>query len=145
MAAQLRNQPETRTEPIVVLVPIIVAQGEAAGAAAGAAGAGAAESDENTTAAAAPIEDAAGQDKATAGAPVEDAAANNEAAGGGQAYVVQPGDTLTTLAQEYLGNQVRYREIVAATNERAATDPEIDTITNADVISVGQTIWIPAE
>jgi nucleoid-associated protein YgaU len=58
--------------------------------------------------------------------------------------VVQSGDTLTGLAQQYLGDQRRYREIVAATNERAATDPAIDAITNPDVIVVGQTIWLPA-
>jgi hypothetical protein len=133
LAVQLRNQPETRTQPVVVLVPIVVAQEGAAGA------------DPGTTAAAAPSADAEDQEAATADAPVEDAAADNVGTGEGQAYVVQPGDTLTTLAQEYLGDQARYREIVAATNEKAATDPAIDAITNPDVITVGQTIWIPAE
>jgi nucleoid-associated protein YgaU len=57
---------------------------------------------------------------------------------------VQSGDTLTSLALEYLGNQGRYREIVTATNARAQEDDSIDPITNPDVISIGQRIWIPA-
>jgi nucleoid-associated protein YgaU len=130
VAVQLRNRPDTRTAPVVVVVPIVVTQEEVTGVV----GADATDTGQDTAAAAAPSEYTVG-----------DAAADSDAGGDGQSYVVQPGDTLTTLAQEYLGDQARYREIVAATNEKAATDPAIDAITNPDVITVGQTIWIPAE
>ena len=58
--------------------------------------------------------------------------------------MIQPGDWLSTLAQQYLGSQARFTEIVAATNERAATDPSFTTITDPNLIEPGQKIWIPA-
>jgi nucleoid-associated protein YgaU len=62
----------------------------------------------------------------------------------GQAYVVQTGYSLSALAQEYMGDQMRYPEIVAATNEKARQDPSFTQITDPNLIEVGQKIWIPA-
>ncbi|MBK8048724.1 MAG: LysM peptidoglycan-binding domain-containing protein [Anaerolineales bacterium] len=62
---------------------------------------------------------------------------------GGSEYVVESGDTLTSIADEYLGNPVLYTEIVAATNAMAAVDSSFKTITNPNLITVGDRLWIP--
>jgi dienelactone hydrolase len=51
--------------------------------------------------------------------------------------VVQPGDTLATLADQYLGNASAYGEILAATNAQAAVDSSFARITNPNVIGAG--------
>ncbi len=76
--------------------------------------------------------------------PQPEQTADESGGTGGQAYVVQPGDTLTGLAQEYLGSETRYPEIVAATNVMAKQDPAFKQITDPNLIVVGQQIWIPA-
>ena len=58
-------------------------------------------------------------------------------------YVVQPGDWLTKLAVEYLGDMDAYTRIVEATNAAAAQDPSFITITDPDLIEPGQKLCIP--
>ncbi len=63
----------------------------------------------------------------------------------GREYVVQEGDTLWLLAEEYLGTGNAYVAIVVATNVKHAQDPtfaEIDETTNA--IRRGWKIFIPS-
>ena len=122
VAAQVSGEPATRTRPVIVVVPVVVAP------AAPAPTPTAEPTAEPTPAPTAEPE------------PTADAAESS----GGQAYVVQPGDTLTALAQEYLGSETRYKEIVAATNEMAKQDPAYKQITDPNMIVVGQQIWIPA-
>ena len=114
VAAQVSGQPATRTRPVIVVVPVVVAP-------------------------AAPAPTATEE----ASTPPEQTA-DDAGSTGGQAYVVQPGDTLTGLAQEYLGSETRYPEIVAATNEMAKQDPAFKPITDPNLIVVGQQLWIPA-
>ena len=58
--------------------------------------------------------------------------------------IVQPGDTLSTIAGEYLGNQIAYARIVAATNAKADTDATYASIDNPNVLEVGWRLCIPA-
>src|SRR5688572_22560742 len=51
--------------------------------------------------------------------------------------IVQRGDTLSTLAEEYLDSLRAYTTIINATNARAAADASYATITNANVLEVG--------
>jgi hypothetical protein len=81
-----------------------------------------------------------GQGVAVAGAGNPGASGNAD----GQAYIVLPGDSLRALAQEYLDDQERYAEIVAATNSMAAQDASFQQITDPDLLTVGQKIQIPA-
>ena len=122
VAAQLRSQPQTRTRPVVVVVPIVVTPAQAA---------------------ATPEATAVGSSE---GVTVTGSAgtASEPDSSSGQAYVVQTGDSLSALAQEYLGDQMRYPEIEAATNEKAKLDPSFTQITDPNLIEVGQKIWIPA-
>lgn len=61
----------------------------------------------------------------------------------GQAYTVQPGDTLGDIADESLGAIERYPEIVEATNAKAAEDDTFSLINDPNLIEVGQKLWIP--
>jgi dienelactone hydrolase len=58
--------------------------------------------------------------------------------------IVQPGDTLSSLAGRHLGNLSAYNLIVEATNARAATDASYARITNPNAIAVGMKLCIPA-
>ena len=58
-------------------------------------------------------------------------------------YIVQPGDWLTKLAVQYLGEMEAYTKIVEATNAMAARDPSFATITDPDKIEPGQKLCIP--
>ncbi|MCB0092588.1 MAG: LysM peptidoglycan-binding domain-containing protein, partial [Caldilineaceae bacterium] len=58
--------------------------------------------------------------------------------------IVQPGDTLSTIAGEYLDNQIAYARIVAATNAKAGTDATYASIDNPNVLEVGWRLCIPA-
>lgn len=49
-------------------------------------------------------------------------------------YIVRPGDTLGTIAQKFLGSSSKWREVWEANS---------NTISNPDVINVGQVINIP--
>jgi large repetitive protein len=83
---------------------------------------------------------AAGNATALTGAGQPGALSNAD----GQAYIVLPGDSLRALAQEYLDDQERYAEIVAATNSMAAQDASFQQITDPDLLTIGQKIQIPA-
>ncbi|GIV78432.1 MAG: hypothetical protein KatS3mg050_2826 [Litorilinea sp.] len=58
--------------------------------------------------------------------------------------VVQAGDSLSSLAGQYLGNPAAFDAIVQATNARAATDGSYATIADAHLIQVGWKLCIPA-
>jgi glucose/mannose transport system substrate-binding protein len=61
----------------------------------------------------------------------------------GQDYVVVKDDTLSKLADKYLGNVLSWPAVMALTNQKAAADKSYAKITNADVIEVGMKIYIP--
>lgn len=58
-------------------------------------------------------------------------------------YVVQASDSLSLIADKYLGDPQTYSQIVDATNTAAATDQTYAAIDNPDLIEVGQTICVP--
>src|SRR5690606_5986752 len=57
--------------------------------------------------------------------------------------IVQPGDTLSTLATRYFGQPGGYAAIVTATNAAAAVDATYAAIANPDVLAVGWKLCIP--
>lgn len=95
------------------------------------------------TAPAAPEEPAETEAEAEAETEIETEAPTPEPSPG-QAYVVQEGDWLSKLAEEYLGDAARYPEIREATNARAAKDDSFATIEDDHLIYPGEKIWIPA-
>ena len=62
----------------------------------------------------------------------------------GQDYTIVADDSLSKLADKYLGNVLAYPAIVALTNEMSAGDSSYAKIDNADVIAVGWKIYIPS-
>lgn len=64
---------------------------------------------------------------------------------GGEVYTVQAGDWLSKLAEKYYGDPLAFPTIVEATNAKAAEDNSFSVIDNADLIEVGQKLWIPAK
>ena len=58
----------------------------------------------------------------------------NQKTGSFTEYVVQPGDTLSEIAQQQLGSQARYKEIFEANR---------DTMASPDQLRVGKAIRIP--
>jgi len=65
-------------------------------------------------------------------------------AGGDQEYVVQPGDSLSALAERFHGGGRLWRLISVGTNDRAAGDPTVDATESADVVMPGRKLWILA-
>lgn len=63
----------------------------------------------------------------------------------GQEYTVQPGDWISQVAEQFLGDSDLYPAIVEATNAKAAEDDSFTPITDPNVIEVGQKLWIPAQ
>jgi LysM repeat protein len=63
------------------------------------------------------------------------AAASANASSGGRTYKVQPGDTLSKIAQEFYGNANEYNRIFAANR---------DKLENPDTIRAGQELVIPS-
>ena len=61
----------------------------------------------------------------------------------GQDYTVVKDDTLSKLADKYLGNVLSWPAVMALTNGKAAADKSYAKITNADMIEVGMKIYIP--
>jgi glucose/mannose transport system substrate-binding protein len=61
----------------------------------------------------------------------------------GQDYTVVKDDTLSKLADKYLGNVLSWPAVMALTNGKAAADKTYAKITNADMIEVGMKIYIP--
>ena len=57
--------------------------------------------------------------------------------------VVQPGDTLASLAEQYYGEASAYGEILAATNAQAALDASFARIANPNLIGAGWKLCLP--
>ncbi|MCB0166846.1 MAG: redoxin domain-containing protein [Anaerolineae bacterium] len=66
-----------------------------------------------------------------------------EGSDSGQDYIVQADDWLSKLADKFYGDPLAYQAIVEATNTKAVEDTTYATITNPDVIEVGQRLFIP--
>lgn len=62
----------------------------------------------------------------------------------GQDYVVVKDDSLSKLAEKYLGNLLAYPAIMSLSNAKAAADKTYATIENPDVIEVGWKLYIPS-
>lgn len=58
-------------------------------------------------------------------------------------YTVGVGDTLSAIAQRYLGDLRAYSRIVVATNLAANTDPSFRLIADVNRLTVGQKLCIP--
>lgn len=65
------------------------------------------------------------------------------AAGCAENYVVQASDTLSLIADKYLGDPQAFSQIVEATNTVAADNQTFAMIDDPNLIEVGQTICIP--
>ena len=63
----------------------------------------------------------------------------------GEAYIVQPGDWLMKIAENFYGDAGAYRAIVEATNAKAAEDESFAVIDDPSLIRAGQKLWIPAQ
>lgn len=61
----------------------------------------------------------------------------------GQDYIVQADDWLSKLAEKFYGDPLAYQAIVEATNEKVASDSSYAVIADANVIEVGQKLYIP--
>jgi len=61
----------------------------------------------------------------------------------GQEYVVQADDWLSKIAEKFYGDPLAFPAIVAATNARAASDQSYMTITDPNLIEIGQKLYIP--
>jgi hypothetical protein len=65
------------------------------------------------------------------------------ASGCAENYVVQASDSLSLIAEKYLGDPLAFSQIVEATNTAAAGNQTYTLIDNPDLIEVGQTVCIP--
>jgi glucose/mannose transport system substrate-binding protein len=72
-------------------------------------------------------------------------AAPNAAVNCDQTYTVTAGDTLSTLADKFLGNLKAYWAIMAQTNYKNVEDPSYTLINNPDVLEVGDKLCIPSK
>jgi nucleoid-associated protein YgaU len=72
----------------------------------------------------------------------EETTASSEAPPG-QLYVVQRGDWLKKIAEQFWGDEELYILIVEATNAKAAEDSTFSVITNPNRIYPEQKLWIP--
>lgn len=63
----------------------------------------------------------------------------------GQAYVIQKGDTLTGLAEQFIGSTDDVIAIIAATSEKAATDETFAKINDPALVEPGMKIFIPSK
>lgn len=66
-----------------------------------------------------------------------------EGSSSGQDYIVQADDWLSKLADKFYGDPLAFQAIVEATNAKAVEDTTYTSITNPDVIEVGQRLFIP--
>jgi len=57
---------------------------------------------------------------------------------------IQSGDTLATVAGRHLGDQNAWPRIVAATNDAASRSAVYRSVTNPNIVMVGQVVCIPA-
>ncbi len=56
---------------------------------------------------------------------------------------IQPGETLSIIANRTLGNSASYNLIVEATNAKAAVDPSFATIDNPNILTLGWKLCVP--
>lgn len=61
----------------------------------------------------------------------------------GQDYIVQADDWLSKLAEKFYGDPLAYQAIVEATNEKVSADSSYAAIADANIIEVGQKLYIP--
>lgn len=62
----------------------------------------------------------------------------------GQDYIVEPGDWLSSIANEAYGNPTDYRAIVYYNNQKCQTTADFHCIDSPDRISVGWTLYLPS-
>ncbi|MFB0537238.1 MAG: substrate-binding domain-containing protein, partial [Anaerolineae bacterium] len=62
----------------------------------------------------------------------------------GQEYVVTAGDSLSKIADKYLGNPLAWPAIMLATNAKHEEDSSFAEITDANLIQPGWKLWIPS-
>lgn len=62
----------------------------------------------------------------------------------GQAYLVQAGDSLMGLAEQFYQTYAAWPAIQMATNAKAAQDSRFAKIENPDQLAAGQLLWIPS-
>ena len=62
----------------------------------------------------------------------------------GDAYTVQSGDWLITLAQEFYDDPLAWPTIWVATNAKAQEDNSYTAIVDPNLIEIGQKLWIPS-
>lgn len=62
----------------------------------------------------------------------------------GQAYIVQSGDSLLGLAEQFYQTYAAWPAIQMATNAKAAQDSRFTVIENPDQLAEGQLLWIPS-
>ncbi len=60
-------------------------------------------------------------------------------------YIVQAGDSVSSIAQKYYGNVLAYTTIVEATNQAAQSNRKYLPITNANIVEPGRVLCIPAD
>jgi len=87
-------------------------------------------------------QEAATADQAATAAAQETMAAQAEATCA-QDYVVQVDDWLSKIAEKHLGDMFAYPQIFEATNAAAAAGGNYATLTDPDVIEVGQVLCVP--
>lgn len=61
-----------------------------------------------------------------------------------QAYVIQQGDWLSSIAERAYGNPHLYHRIIDGTNTKAKRDNSFTALTAPNQLRVGQKVWIPA-
>lgn len=69
---------------------------------------------------------------------------NNTALACSQTYVVQPGESLGTIASRFFNNAGAYNQIIQATNAAVGTGGNFTNISDPNLIAPGQTLCIPA-
>jgi hypothetical protein len=99
------------------------------------------------------VQNQAEPDTVSASVDIEVPAVTSEASGAAgsdepgldQAYIVQPGDALGALAEQFYGDWNLWPLIFEATNARAAEDESFHSISDPDLIPPGWKLWIPAQ
>jgi len=61
----------------------------------------------------------------------------------GQEHIVQQGDWLAKISQNFYGDASAWPKIVEATNTKAKEDSSFAIISNPNILRIGQKLWIP--
>lgn len=61
---------------------------------------------------------------------------------GGHDYIIQEGDSLSTIAQHFYGNGSLWPKIVEGTNAKAKEDPSYTVLAPRNFLRIGQKVWI---